>query len=97
MSGYFDLDARRRRHHSTHASAAPNGPWEVARPLRVGWWEQRVREWRCRRETGHCWHPEGMIDWWCCECSGETDGMPAQRCLLCPVGEPFPAPKVRAA
>lgn len=55
----------------------------VARPLRAGWWTQRKAERACRKTTGHCWHAEGLVDWWCCMCSGETDGMPEQRCVHC--------------
>lgn len=69
-------------HHATKAERAP-GIWQVARPLRAGWWTQRQRERRCRREIGHCWHPEGIVDWWCCECSAETEGMPRKECAVC--------------
>jgi hypothetical protein len=69
-------------HHSNLAERAL-GIWQVARPLRVGWWEQRKRERRCRQELGHCWHPDGYVDWWCCECSADTDGMPLRRCGHC--------------
>jgi hypothetical protein len=70
-------------HHRTRREVAP-GVWEIARPLRdTSWWHQWKRQRRCRRETGHCWHPEGLIDWWCCLCSGETDGMPPQECVHC--------------
>lgn len=37
----------------------------------------------CRLATGHCWHPEALIDWWCCMCPAETDGMPPQECTVC--------------
>lgn len=70
-------------HHAARELTAA-GTWKVARPLRdTSWWHQWRREWRCRRETGHCWHPEEMIDWWCCACSAATEGMPPQRCVYC--------------
>lgn len=59
------------------------GTWVIARPLRAGWWTQRRAERRCRDAIGHCWHPDGYVDWWCCECSAETDGCPPQRCSIC--------------
>ena len=61
------------------------GAGEVARPLRdTSWWHRRKQERACRKTLGHCWHPgDGMIDWWCCACSAETDGMPRQECKVC--------------
>lgn len=50
--------------------------YQPAKPLRASWWLQFKREWRCWRSGGHYWHPEGMIDWFCCQCGAETDGMP---------------------
>jgi hypothetical protein len=71
-----------RSHHRILATAA--GTWGVARPLRdTSWWRRHQAERACRKTLGHCWHPEGLIDWWCCACSGETDGMPEQRCKVC--------------
>lgn len=70
-------------HHTTQREVAP-GVWHVARPAPL---TSPVERWRrsreCRREFGHCWHPEGLIDWWCCMCSAETDGMPPQHCAFC--------------
>jgi hypothetical protein len=72
------------RWHHANQTETVSGVWEVARPLRdTSRWRQLRREWRCRTTVGHCWHPIGMIDWWCCVCSGETDGMPAQNCAHC--------------
>jgi hypothetical protein len=73
-------------HHSV--KALQGGVWTVARPLRAGWWTQRKAERACRETTGHCWHACGYVDWWCCMCSGETDGMPAQRCVHCLAAKP---------
>lgn len=55
----------------------------VARPARGSGLTQRHRERVCHKTIGHCWHPGGMIDWWCCECSAETDGTPPQNCIHC--------------
>ena len=69
-------------HHATLVERA--GRWEVARPVRdVSWWQRRKTAKFCRRHTNHCWHPAAMIDWWCCMCSSETDGLPPQRCVYC--------------
>lgn len=59
------------------------GTTVVARPVRVTWLTQWSRERACRKTLGHCWHPDGMIDWWCCECSAVTDGIPPQNCRHC--------------
>lgn len=69
-------------HHATMRRIAP-GVTEVARPLRGTGWTQWRAERACRKTTGHCWHPDGFVDWWCCSCSAETDGMPEQRCTSC--------------
>lgn len=74
-----------------HETAHPRGVmrqigtvWVVARPLRdTSWWHRWKQERRCRKVAGHCWHPDGLVDWWCCMCSGETDGMPPERCIHC--------------
>jgi hypothetical protein len=51
------------------------------------WLRDRWTVWQvqrsCRRTIGHCWHPTGYVDWRCCECGKDTDGMPAHRCTLC--------------
>lgn len=79
------------RHHAVVRRVAP-GVTEVVRPLRdTSWWHRWRQERACRRATGHCWHPEDLIGWWCCMCSGETDGMPKQECGYClerPYDEP---------
>ncbi|GAA0738601.1 hypothetical protein Drose_04375 [Dactylosporangium roseum] len=83
-------------HHSTKAQVAP-GIWDVARPLRGSWWIQWQAERACRKAYGHCWHPEGLTDWWCCMCSADTEGAPPQRCKICtakptgPAEQPEPA------
>lgn len=47
------------------------------KPLRASWGLLRWRvERACKRDGGHWWHPEGMIDWYCCQCGAERDGMP---------------------
>lgn len=73
-------------HHRNHIRVG--GVLEVARPLRdTSWWHRWQQERACRKTTGHCWHPDGLIDWWCCMCSAETDGMPAQKCVHCLAAE----------
>jgi hypothetical protein len=58
-------------------SCSPGGIYEIAKPLRGGLWVQRAAEKRCRKNGGHWWHPDsGMIDWFCCSCGAERDGMP---------------------
>jgi len=71
--------------HHSHVLAAPGtGKWVVARPPRdTSWWRRRKQEKACAGTAGHCWHAGGFIDWWCCMCSGEVDGMPDQRCIYC--------------
>lgn len=61
--------------------------WAVARPVRDPSWLGRRRAQRvCRTSIGHCWHADGPVDWWCCVCSAETDGMPLQECRICLAG-----------
>lgn len=70
-------------HHLNAAEIAP-GVWQPARPLRdTSLWHRWRRERACRQTVGHCWHPESLIDWYCCECGGETDGQPPQKCVHC--------------
>lgn len=70
-------------HHRVKVRSAA-GTLEVARPLRdTSWWHRWRQERACRKATGHCWHPDGFVDWWCCMCSAGTDGMPPQRCVHC--------------
>lgn len=52
-------------------------------PIRRGGWRER---WACRKNLGHCWHPEALIYWWCCACGVEIEGMPAQDCRFCREG-----------
>ncbi|MER7280379.1 hypothetical protein ABT369_38680 [Dactylosporangium sp. NPDC000244] len=70
-------------HHATLRRVS--GVTEVARPLRGTGWTQWRAERACRKTIGHCWHPDGMVGWWCCECSAATEGMPEQRCVHCAV------------
>jgi predicted kinase len=56
---------------------------EVRQPERTGCGS----EWMCRQETNHCWHPDALIDWWCCMCGAEIDGMPPQKCRACAARE----------
>lgn len=75
-------------HHRVRVRSAA-GTQRIARPLRdPSWWRQWRAEQACRKTLGHCWHSAGFVDLWCCNCSGETDGMPEQRCKVCtrPVG-----------
>lgn len=69
-------------HHTLRCG--PDGG-EVARPpRRPSRWQQWRRKRACRRLTHHCWHPaDAMIEWFCCMCGGDIDGMPAQRCTMC--------------
>jgi hypothetical protein len=70
------------QHHRVKTLRA--GAYVVARPLRdTSWWHRWRQERACRKATGHCWHPELMISWWCCMCSAERDGMPPQECVHC--------------
>jgi hypothetical protein len=70
-------------HHSIQREVAP-GYWEVAKPERdSSIWHRWRQERHCRTTLGHCFHPEGFSDWFCCECGAETDGMPPQRCCYC--------------
>jgi hypothetical protein len=70
-------------HHRTAREIAP-GVWDVARPLRdTSLWHRWKQERACRKATGHCWHPEALIDWFCCLCGADTDGMPPQECVHC--------------
>jgi hypothetical protein len=85
---FTELEAALRRLASTHHTTfvRVGGLRVVARPLRdTSWWHRWKAERVCKRAIGHCWHAEvgSWTDWWCCECSGETDGMPAQGCLIC--------------
>lgn len=70
-------------HHGVRLEVIP-GHWEVARPARLA---SPVEQWRrsreCRREFGHCWHPQELILWWCCLCGTDIDGMPSQDCRFC--------------
>lgn len=71
-------------HHAMRAEVAPRR-WDVAQPLRATGPTRWRAERACRRELGHCWHLMWghLIDWFCCSCGAETDGLPRQRCKLC--------------
>lgn len=70
-------------HHATVHRIPGSRVTEVAKPLRGWGWTQWRAERACRKATNHCWHPEGMVDWFCCMCAAETDGMPPSRCVHC--------------
>lgn len=77
-----DFVERLRKHHSVVERRG--GLKVVARPLRdTSRWHRRKREDACRKTTGHCWHADGMVDWWCCICSADIEGMPPQQCIYC--------------
>ena len=70
-------------HHTKAREVAP-GHWAVVKPLRdSSLWHRWKAERACRATVRHCWHPEDLIGWFCCECGAETDGMPAQDCVHC--------------
>jgi hypothetical protein len=70
-------------HHANMAMTA-GGAWRPLRPARdTSLWHRWKRERACRREVGHCWHPHGFTEWWCCACGGETEGHPPQKCVHC--------------
>lgn len=47
-----------------------------AKPVRMSGWRGVKQRRACHKAGGHWWHPEGMIDWYCCRCGAETSGMP---------------------
>lgn len=54
------------RHHTVVRRVG--GTMEVARPLRdASWWHRWKAERACRKTLGHCWHPMGFVDWFCCD------------------------------
>lgn len=63
--------------HLSWVSLVP-GVWFPIHPIKeTGWWKQRRRERACRRAGGHWWHPaDPMIEWVCCQCGADRDGMP---------------------
>jgi hypothetical protein len=70
-------------HHTNARQLAPNG-WEVVKPLPDSSpWHRWKRDRACHKALGHCYHPEDLIGWFCCECGAETDGMPPQDCVRC--------------
>jgi hypothetical protein len=59
-------------------SSPTDGVWFPARPaqpprVRDRWKSRRA----CRAAGGHWWHPaDAMIEWFCCRCGADRDGMP---------------------
>lgn len=75
-------------HHENRVEVAP-GVWRATRPERASSLLRRwTRERACRGEIGHCWHPDGFAEWFCCSCGGETEGQPAQECVHCLAEQP---------
>lgn len=64
--------------HFAMQSAGVGLPYSPAKPMRsTSWWQRWKVERACKKRGGHWWHPDsGMIDWFCCQCGKETDGMP---------------------
>lgn len=64
--------------HPVHLAFDRVGDWfGPSKPAKGSWWVQWKRERACHKQGGHWWHPDdGMIDWFCCQCGKETDGMP---------------------
>lgn len=56
------------------------GVWFPDQPVRTFelFWRRWAREWACKRQSGHWWHPVHgtMIEWFCCRCGKTCDGMP---------------------
>lgn len=67
-------------HRHTHNVPGTNGPVQIVDPPPPIPGEGILARWRrrraCRRLGGHWWHAEGMIDWFCCQCGKQTDGLP---------------------
>jgi len=67
-----------------HLSAHDPKRMIVVKPAReVHWWKRWQAERECSKMWGHCYHPEGMVDWFCCMCGHEEDGMPEDECKIC--------------
>lgn len=45
-------------------------------PPPLKFFAQWKREWACQNRGGHWWHPENMIDWFCCQCGAVREGIP---------------------
>lgn len=74
-------------HHANAREVSP-GIWDVARPMRDSSpWHRWKQERACGKATGHCWHPESLIGWWCCMCSAGDDGMPSRECVYCYIAQ----------
>jgi hypothetical protein len=67
-------------HLHVHSVRHSNGVSEIVDPPPRIQGEGIIRRLRrhreCRLKGGHWWHPEGMIDWFCCYCGKQTDGFP---------------------
>jgi hypothetical protein len=60
--------------HPPHFVVVFGMPVHPPRPRGVAGWRARRA---CRRSGGHWWHPVGTsIDWFCCQCGTDRDGMP---------------------
>lgn len=64
--------------HPEHAALTGPLYLQPAKPLRGSWLVQAQAERNCIDRGGHWWHPdeEGMIEWYCCQCGAETEGLP---------------------
>lgn len=74
-----------RHHHADIPEANSRGYAVKVTGAGNSWWFRWRVKHQCRRHTGHCWHALGIIDWECCMCPAETDGMPERRCKFCEV------------
>jgi hypothetical protein len=66
------------RMHPRHA-AVERGSGFPVKPIRdTSPWYRWKRERACHKTGGHWWHIESgsLIDWFCCQCGAERDGMP---------------------
>jgi len=61
-----------------HWESPVSGIWRVrVGPVPGGWWHRFKVHRACRKSGGHYWHPaDAMIEWFCCNCGADRDGMP---------------------
>lgn len=52
-------------------------------PRKKHFWDRMPEERECRKLWGHCYHPYSMIEWFCCMCGHESEGMPEDNCKIC--------------